>query len=80
MFAVFFMWIVDTFLLTNIQNQMSFQTKKMNAKTNSMDKSNQRLIRRSDWFAIDKYVLEFCLMEVQKTQYKFSTLEIILYH
>ena len=45
-----------------------------------MDKSNQRLIKRSDRFAIDKYVLEFCLMEVQKTQFKFLTLEVILYH
>ena len=40
-----------------------------------MNKSNQRLTRRSDLFAIDKEVFDFCLMEVQKTEYIFPTLE-----
>ena len=36
--------------------------------------SNQRLTR-SGWLAIDKEVLEFCLMEVQTTEYNFLSLE-----
>ena len=42
---------------------------------NVRNKSNQRWTRRRGRFAIDKEVLEFCLMEVQKTEYNFSTLE-----
>ena len=41
----------------------------------SMNKSNQRLTRRSDIFAIDKEVFDFCLMEVQKIEYNFPTLK-----
>ena len=42
----------------------------MNLKKNS----NQRLTR-SGRLAIDKEVLECCLMEVQRIEYKFSSLE-----
>ena len=49
---------------------MSFQ-KKLNDKMNSMNKSNQCLTRRSGRFVINKEVLEFYLMEVQKLNIKF---------
>ena len=53
-------------------------SKKLNAKMNSMNKSNQRLRRKNSRFSIDKEVLEFCLMEVQKTECNLSTLEIYI--
>ena len=51
---------------------MSFQ--KLNLKMNLKKNSNQRLTR-SGRFTIDKEVLEFCLMEIERTEYNFSNLE-----
>ena len=50
-------------------------SKQLNAKMNSINKFNQYLTRRRCRLAINKIVLEFCLMNVQKTENNFSTLQ-----
>ena len=59
---------------SNIQNQQSlnngFLRKELNLKMNVKKNSNQ-LLTRSGRLAIDREVLEFCLMEVQRAEYNF---------
>ena len=50
-------------------------SKQLNTKMNSINIFNQYLTRRSCRFSINKIVLEFCLMDVQKTENNFSTLQ-----
>ena len=47
---------------------------KLNLKMNLKKNSNQRLTR-SGRLTIDKEVLEFCLIKVQRAEYNFSSLE-----
>ena len=50
-------------------------SKQLNTKMNSINIFNQYLTRRRCRLAINKIVLEFCLMDVQKTENNFSTLQ-----